>query len=228
MNNTDINKTVLKKIAIALAELNAEVIYVGGATVGLYANTPAAEDVRPTKDLDISLSIATIGELEKIREELIRKGFIQTSEDDVICRFRYEDIKVDVMNTKEISWAPANPWFKPGFDKKEEILIEGIKIQILPLAYFLASKFTAYENRGKNEPRTSHDFEDITYVLDNRTDLVEQICTAPDDVRNFLKNEFHKILNDDVKKEAIHGNLSFSESDKRFKKIIQKLSEICN
>ena len=65
MNNTDINKTVLKKIAIALAELNAEVIYVGGATVGLYANTLAAEDVRPTKDLDISLSIATIGELEK-------------------------------------------------------------------------------------------------------------------------------------------------------------------
>lgn len=42
--------------------------------MGLYINDPAADDVRPTKDVDISLSIATIGELEKVREELTRKG----------------------------------------------------------------------------------------------------------------------------------------------------------
>jgi hypothetical protein len=62
MKNATINRGVIKKIAFALGELNEQVIYVGGATVGLYINDPAADDVRPTKDVDISLSIATIGE----------------------------------------------------------------------------------------------------------------------------------------------------------------------
>lgn len=69
--------------------------YAVGAMVSLYIDDTSAEDVRPTKDIDITMEIASLGELEKIREELIQKGFYQTSEDNVICRFRYEDIKVE-------------------------------------------------------------------------------------------------------------------------------------
>lgn len=135
MKNAIINKGVIRKIALALGELNEQVIYVGGATIGLYINDQAAEDVRPTKDVDISLSIANAGELEKIRETLIHKGFIQTADEDVICRFRYDDIQVDIMNTKAIGWAPANPWFASGFDCRLPIIIEGQKIYIVPLTF---------------------------------------------------------------------------------------------
>ena len=69
--------------------------------VSLYIDDTSAEDVRPTKDIDITMEIASLGELEKIREELIQKGFYQTSEDNVICRFRYEDIKVELKTTQE-------------------------------------------------------------------------------------------------------------------------------
>ena len=75
--------------------------------MSLYVNDPAADDVRPTKDVDIGLEISSIGELEELRQYLSGKGFIQTAEDDVRCRFRYEDIKVDVMATEEIDWAQA-------------------------------------------------------------------------------------------------------------------------
>jgi predicted nucleotidyltransferase len=109
MKNAVINRQVIRTIAKALAELNEQVIYVGGATVGLYINDPAAGDVRPTKDVDISLSVANFAKLEEMREKLKRKGFRQTAEDDVICRFRYNEIKLDVMNTRAIGWAPANP-----------------------------------------------------------------------------------------------------------------------
>ncbi len=44
--NTLINREVIKKVALALGELNNDVVYVGGATVGLYINNPAADDVR--------------------------------------------------------------------------------------------------------------------------------------------------------------------------------------
>lgn len=66
-NNITINRIILERVALALDELNKQVIYVGGAVVCLYADDPAADDVRPTKDVDISLSVATIGELEKVR-----------------------------------------------------------------------------------------------------------------------------------------------------------------
>lgn len=228
MKNAVINRAVIKKIARALGELNEQVIYVGGATVGLYINDPAADDVRPTKDVDISLSIATIAELEKIREELTKRKFTQTAEDDVICRFRYDEVKVDVMNTKAIGWAPANPWFAPGFVLKEKVEVEEQIIQILPLPYFLATKFAAYNSRGKNEPRTSHDFEDIVYVLENRTDIAEQIIAAPEDVKPFLKNEFENILKDSAKQEAILGNLYYETRDERFNMMIEKLKIIVN
>ena len=226
MRNATINKGVIKKIALALGEVNKQVIYVGGATVGLYINDPAADDVRPTKDVDISLSIATISELEKMREGLNKKGFIQTAEDGVICRFRYEDVKVDVMNTKAIGWAPANPWFASGFENRLQIEIEGQTIFIIPLPYFIATKFAAYNSRGKNEPRTSHDFEDIVYVLDNCTDLVEQINTANEEVKLFLKSEFESILNDKVKQEAVAGNLFYESRDERYTMIIDKLNQM--
>ena len=113
--NSDLNLHFIRKIALALKELNKRVVFVGGAVVGCYNNYPSAEDVRPTNDIDISLEISTLMELENVRLELKAKGFIQSAEDKVMCRFRYEDIIVDVLSTKEIGWAPANPWFAPGF-----------------------------------------------------------------------------------------------------------------
>lgn len=60
LKNTQINRLATKKVATALGELNEQVVYVGGAVVSLYIDDPAAEDVRPTKDVDISLEIVSL------------------------------------------------------------------------------------------------------------------------------------------------------------------------
>jgi len=70
MNNSLINTDIIKRVANALGKLSERVVFVGGATVGLYINDPAADDLRPTNDIDISLSVATIIELEQLREAL--------------------------------------------------------------------------------------------------------------------------------------------------------------
>jgi len=228
LKNNTINLEVIRKIAGALGAMNEQVVFVGGATVSLYINDPAADDVRPTKDVDISLAIASLGELEVIREQLIRKGFKQSPEDDIICRFRYEDIKVDVMSTKAVGWAPVNPWFASGFAQKEIVKIEDQKIQILPLPYFLASKFSAFNDRGTKDPRTSHDFEDIVYVLDNRTDIVEKLAKVPDDVRSYLADQLQRILDDRVMQEAILGNLFYETREERYQRIIKCIKHIVN
>lgn len=226
LKNTLINRIATKRIAEALSDFNKNVVYVGGAVVSFYIDDTSAEDVRPTKDIDISMEIASLSELEKIREALIQKGFYQTNEDNVICRFRYEDIKVDVMATKAIGWAPANPWFEPGFKEIVHFTVDELEIKCLSLPYFLAAKFTAFYDRGAKDPRTSHDFEDIVYLLNYTTDLVEQVLTAPDEVKKYLINCFSEVLSDRVKQEAILGNLFYEDQERRYQKIISRITQI--
>ena len=228
MKNTRINREATKKIALALGELNEYVVYVGGAVVSLYIDDPSADDVRPTKDIDISLEIATLGELEALRKKLIEKGFFQSHEDDVICRFHYSDIKVDVMATKTIGWAPGNPWFQAGFNKSQSINLDGIEIKVLPFPYFLATKFSAFYDRGGKDPRTSHDFEDIVYILNHTSNIDDLIFGSDKKVQLYLKEAFLKILDDTILQEAVIGNLYYENQMARFDKIIDKLKEITN
>ena len=226
MKNTLINRSIIKRVAGALGEMNDQVIYVGGATVSLYIDDPAAEDIRPTKDIDISINIASLSHLEEIRKILVKKGFRQTADLDVICRFKYDDILLDVMGTKAVGWAPANPWFHSGFDQRETIEIDGYQVQIMPLPYFLASKFAAHNDRGGDDPRMSKDFEDITYILNNRTDWHEIVQKSEDEVRNYLISQFKSILNSSALKEAILGNLFWEFRQERFDAIIVKIKEL--
>lgn len=225
LSNSDLNREVIKKVSLALGDMNERVIFVGGATIGLYINDPAAEDVRVTNDVDITVEIDSLVELESIREDLIKKGFNQSPEDKVICRFRYENLKVDVMGTKEVGWAPANPWFSQGYTHRESVQLDNQAIHLLPLPYFLASKFAAHIGRGGNDPRTSYDFEDIVYVIDNRTDIVEQLRNAQNDVKHYLKKQLGLILKDRILKEAILGNLGYHTREERYNRIIQCIED---
>ena len=212
----------IKRIAGALGDLNSEVVFVGGAVVGLYADKPAAEDVRPTKDVDISLDITSLGQLEQLRQKLNQKGFHQSIQDKVVCRFHYQHIQVDVMSTEEVGWAPANKWFKPGFDFLETRDIDGTTVYLLSVAFFLASKLEAFQNRGK-DPRTSHDFEDIVYVLDNLLNLSADLSQSPRLVRNYLQEQFSGMIQNPVFQEAIFAHLPYDSAQQRYENVLAEL-----
>jgi hypothetical protein len=227
MRNTTANVNAIKKVAHALGGLNDEVVYVGGAVISLYIDDPAAEDARPTKDVDIALNIASLRALEALRIDLTKRGFKQTAEDGVMCRFRFDDVKVDVMGTKEVGWAPANEWFAPGLARAKNVEMDGTTIRIMPLAFFLASKFSAFHSRSGKDVRTSSDLEDITYLLDNTTKLVDIILSSPQEVRSFLQKEFAEMKKSDLLKEGILGNLSYQTRNERFKMILETIDSIC-
>lgn len=226
MREEQINRIAIKRIAHALGELNQRAVFVGGAVVALYTDDKTAEDVRETKDVDISIEITGLGDLESIREKLTEKGFTQSAEDNVICRFRYDDIKVDVMSTKDVGWSPANRWFEPGFKYLQTVNVEGIMIRILPLSFFLASKFEAFNNRSGKDPRTSHDFEDIVYLLDHTSNIKNQLLETEQNVREYLKGELTKIQNNDILQEAVLANLASEYQNTRYTKIMNLLKEI--
>ena len=215
----------VKTVARVLGSLNPRVVYVGGAVTGLYANDPAAPEVRPTRDIDIVLKIASHLELENIRQQLERRGIRFAPEEKVVCRFRYQNILLDVMATREIGWAPANPWFKAGFDSAQEYDLEGVTIKIMPLSCFLATKFAAFRERG-GDPRTSRDFEDIVYILDNRTTFVHDILTSGEQVKRFLIAELRTVLYDPAFQEAVLAHLEPATQTERYALLNQKIIEI--
>jgi predicted nucleotidyltransferase len=226
LKNKKINESIIKKVAVALGELNESVVYVGGAVVSLYADDPAADDVRPTKDIDIFLEIATYGKLAQLQNDISKKGFFPAEDEEVMCRFKYEDVLVDIMAVKEVGWAPADKWFEPGLKHLEEFNIEDIKINILHVSYFIATKLSAFHDR-KEEARISRHFEDIVYVLDNRLNIVQEIIESQDDVKNYLITEFRELLKKEFQ-EAILAHLPYNSQMERFEMLKGKLTEIIN
>ena len=63
MKNSFIPRQATIKVAKALNTLCEKVVFVGGAMVGLYIDDLAAEDLRPTKDIDLAFQISTSSEL---------------------------------------------------------------------------------------------------------------------------------------------------------------------
>lgn len=60
--------------------------------------------------------------------------------------------------------------------------------------YLIATKLEAHKSRGNNDGRTSHDFEDIIYVLENRSSIWTEITNANDSVKIYLRQEFQNLL----------------------------------
>lgn len=225
LKNQIINLKVVEKVAIALGEINNDVIYIGGAVVSLYVTDDGAEQPRPTNDIDISVQISTYSQMEKLREELDKKKIFPASNETVMNRYSYEDILIDFIPYEETPLGPTNSWLKPGFEKSHSVLIGNIEIKILPVSFFLATKWEAYKSRG-NDPRMSPDFEDIIYIIDNSLDLVDEVKDAEIKVQLFLKEMASEILSHPYRNEIIECHLNPYTSNERKTLVINKLGEI--
>ncbi|MFZ5552313.1 MAG: hypothetical protein ACOZCO_04295 [Bacteroidota bacterium] len=226
LKNKTIDLGVIKKIATALDNLNKDIVFVGGAVVALYANDRLADEVRPTGDIDISVQLAAFGSVFALQDKLKEKKFKEAVGEPVICRFVYDDVLVDVMPDEDSPWGKTNRWYKPGFQCLQQITVEDIQINILPAPYFLATKFEAFKDRG-GDYRTSEDFEDIIYVLDNRTNIVEEVLQSDEEVKTYLQNEFRKLLQDKLADEGIMAHLFFETAEDRLLITKEKMKLIC-
>jgi predicted nucleotidyltransferase len=185
----------IKAVANALADLKEKVVFVGGATISLFADRPVFE-VRPTDDVDVIIEIVNYVDRIKLEERLRFIGFSHDIESGVICRYKIKGIIVDIMPTNDLSIGFTNLWYPEGFDNAVNYEIDEINIiKILSAPYFIATKLEAHKGRGKNDGRTSHDFEDIIYVLENRKAIWEEMNNSSASVKDYLRSEFLILLN---------------------------------
>ncbi|QNL51927.1 hypothetical protein H8S90_10290 [Olivibacter sp. SDN3] len=206
----------IKAVYNALEELAEEVVFVGGATVSLYTDR-IAEEVRPTDDIDILVELISYQGYADIEEKLRQKGFVNDWESGVICRYKVQGIVVDVMPTSDQILGFSNKWYIPGFSNAiAYTLDEEYIIKIFAPSYFLATKLEAFKNRGHRDGRTSTDFEDIVYFLNNRSSIWEELRNAETELKGYIANSFRDLLNNKYIDEWISVHLEYSEQERQY------------
>lgn len=211
----------------ALQELGDSVVFVGGATVSLYADREA-EEVRPTDDVDILIELVSYKDYAAIEEKLRKKGFVNDMESNVICRFKIQGIIVDVMPTSEVPLGFSNRWYIPGFKSAIKYqLSDETEVRILAPEYFLATKLEAFKNRGKGDGRTSTDFEDIIFFLNNRSVIWDELANTTPPLSDYLKESLSELLQNKYIDEWIGCHLDYSEQE-RLEYILSSFQEFIN
>lgn len=223
--NHHTNTVRIKAVANLLGDLKDKVVFVGGAILSFYSSRKTFE-VRPTDDVDVIIEILNYAQRAEMEDKLRSRGFVNDVTSGVICRWQIEKITVDIMPTDDPSIGFGNMWYPEGYKTAINYVIdERCSVRILDSPYFLATKFEAFKNRGNHDGRTSHDFEDITYVLENRQEIWHEIEASSSDVKEYLLAEVRDLVNNPNILEWIDCNVERASPPATYY-IYEKLKEL--
>lgn len=206
MRNRSINLQVVAEVARALKELREDVVFVGGAIVSVYIDDPAADEVRPTADIDLTIDALGLSDWVNIQERLAELGFHPDPFGSSICSYKYKDIPVDFMPMTSGHLGPANRWYSACLNSVEEMNVHGIGVKIFSAPAFIATKLEAFFDRGQDW-RTSHDVEDVIYLIDNRSTIVEEVHQSDPQVKMFIQTSFRELKNRGLLSETLQAHI---------------------
>lgn len=195
-SNADHNYELIEFVADGLGEaFLEEVAFVGGCmTAMLVTDAAVLDDIRFTEDVDLVIELAGISAWHHLTERLAAKNFKITGEDEVNCRFRFNDVVVDVMPSDPAVLGYANRWFVEGLAKADKFTLpSGTVIQIFKPAYFLATKLEAFSGRGAGDPYHK-DVEDMIILIDGRPELLEEVRQADFELKQFIINGICELI----------------------------------
>lgn len=227
----EINLAMIRHVAARLGHLRDRVVFLGGAATALLITDSAAPDVRVTVDVDVIVEIASRGDYYKLAESLRLAGFSEdVSEGAPVCRWLVDGIAVDVMPTDEEILGFSNRWYKDVLQHASVLLIaDDMAIRLVTAPYFLATKVDAFHSRGGDDYYASHDMEDIITLLDGRPEIIEEVKCTPEDVRQFLAQQFSAFLSSRSFLDALPGHLppDFA-SQQRVPMLMERIKAVAN
>ena len=208
-------------VARQLGELAQEVVFAGGTATGLLMTDPAIPDVRPTIDIDVIVEVITRTDYYRLQQRLREKGFRESMEDEVICRWRYKEILLDVMPTDERILGFSNRWYADAFRNAQDMVIEGLALKLIKAPYFLGTKLEAFYGRGKGDYMASHDIEDFIAVLDGHLEIIEEVRKSDEEIKKYLADQFKQLLQNDEFLDALPGHLLPDQASQRRAPIVE-------
>jgi hypothetical protein len=204
----DPNRALFESVVRLLGPVLDELVFVGGCTTGLFITDPAAGGIRPTKDVDAIVDVTSYAKYAALSERLRALGLAEdTTPGAPLCRWRRNDLIVDVMPVDERVLGFSNRWYPAAIEGAQTIDIGGHRVRVVMPTFFIATKLEAFHGRGGGDIVASHDLEDIIAVIDGRPEIVGEIAAASADVRHYIASELRALVDNRDFTEALGGFL---------------------
>ncbi len=229
MNPRDPNIQMVEVVAHALGDLCGELIFVGGCAAGMLCNLPNASPPRVTFDVDVVAEVAALAAYHALEKRFASRGFARdVSSDAPICRWRLDEVKVDLMPTDECILGFANRWYPLAIASASFVsLPSGKQIRLISAPAFLATKFEAFATRGNGDLMSSHDFEDIINVLDGRAGIEAEVAAADSGLMDYLVNRFGEIARHPDFDNTLPGLVTYDELyEDRIRRVRDRINSI--
>jgi len=209
-------------VARRLEDLLQSVVFAGGAVIELLITDPGFPDVRPTIDIDVIVEVISLTDYYRLQQRLREKGFRESMEDGVICRWRFKEILVDFMPTDERILGFSNRWYADAFRNAHNFSIEGLTFKLIRAPYFLGTKLEAFYGRGKSDYMVSHDMEDFIALIDGRLEIVEEILSSDEKIKKYLADHCKQLLEIDEFLDALPAHLPPDQASQQRVSIIEE------
>lgn len=195
------HEAMISRVAIALGEnLVARTAFVGGCATALLVTDPhARSQIRFTEDVDLIVHVLGHGAWYQLQELLHEKGFRVSPQDEVNCRLRLRnggpELIVDFMPDDERILGFSNKWYEEALAQaSDHTLPSGILVRVVSPPYFVGTKLEAYRGRGKGDPMSSRDVEDILCLIDGRDSLLDEVSRASPELREDISRGMSALM----------------------------------
>ncbi|ATB57723.1 hypothetical protein XFF6166_320004 [Xanthomonas citri pv. fuscans] len=140
-------------IADALGELRDQVVFLGGAVVGLLVSDPLAENVRATYDVDAVVNLDW-ARFRGIEARVESQGFAREMQSGVVCRWVHEawGVIFDLMPVDAGVLGFSNRWYAHAVETAQVVaLSDRLSIRLVTATAFVATKLEAFVTRGNSD-----------------------------------------------------------------------------
>lgn len=198
---------LINRAAEHLGDLCPDVVFLGGAVVGLLLTDKGAAPPRITRDVDVAIEVgASILDLQALDDRLLGLGFRNDMQGPT-CRYLHGASVVDVIPVRRESNTDPNPWYPLAMGTAWPYTLDnGITVKVIDPVCFLGTKMAAFRSPSRehhDDIFLSRDFADMVSVIDGRSTIVAEAAESDSALTAFLSQEFKAVLGSDHLDEAL-------------------------
>lgn len=202
------NLGAMRAVAARLDRIGLPYAFVGGSIVNLLTDHPELTPARPTDDVDVIIDLISGARYSEVEASLRSVGFSHDMRPGApMCRWTLEGATVDIMPTEGAGLGLNTTWFAEALATATVPTVAHSDFRIVSPVAFLATKYTAFLDRGDRDYHGSHDLEDFMTVVDGRAAIVAEVDHTSVGLRGFVITSVRHLIADPAFHGAVPGYL---------------------